>query len=284
MIRAMNLNRNLYKYPLLLGLMLLVAASQADAGDEELPLWELGLGGGVFSLPQYMGSDERYTIPFVFPYLIYRGEHWRADRDGLRNRLFDSDTFSLEVSLSGGLPVRNDNRARLGMPELYLTGEVGPKVNWYITETAHDSWVAHLPLRAAVNVQGDYVGWVTDPKLSYNYHMPTRDGVFRRGFDLGVHYSSARYHQTYYGVEAVNATAIRPAYQARAGFHSVYFKAKVRYSYEKNLDLFAAIQARTLVGGVVEDSPLVKNNFYGTIGVGAIWIFSTSEERVLRAD
>ncbi len=93
-------------------------AVEAEDNIEE-PLWELGAGFGGISLPQYMGSDERYTIPFAFPYMIYRGEKWRIDRSGIKNKLVNVDKFSLELSLSGGLPVRNDNQARAGMPELF---------------------------------------------------------------------------------------------------------------------------------------------------------------------
>ena len=255
-------------------------ANQAIAGEERLPLWEFGLGGGVFSLPQYMGSDERYTIPFGFPYLIYRGEHWRMDRDGLRNRLVDKDSYSFEVSLSGGLPVKNSNRARVGMPELDFTGEIGPKLNYYLTEGAQDGWLVELPLRAAVNIQGEYLGWVTDPKLKYHY--VSEDSVLHTGLDFGVHYSSELYHQTYYGVDGVYATAERAAYNAGEGLHSVFVKARIRYTFDENKVFFAAVQARTLAPGVVSDSPLVKQDYYGTVGIGIIWLFATADEEVIR--
>ncbi len=279
------MNKNSFPFIAAVCALLTVAcAKHAEAGEETLPLWELGVGAGGFSLPQYMGSDERYTIPFAFPYVIYRGEHWRVDRDGLRNRLFDSEKFSLEVSLSGGLPVKNSNQARAGMPELHFTGEIGPKINWYISEKEHDSWVLKLPLRAAVNVQGDYLGWVTDPKLTYSYHTLTPEGSLHAGFDIGVHYSSQLYHQTYYGVEPLYATADRPAYQAREGLHSVFMKGRLRYSFNNKVALFAGLQFRSLQGGIVHDSPLVKNNLYSTLGVGVIWLFSASDEVVVRGD
>lgn len=255
---------------------------RADAGEEPLPLWELGVGAGAFSLPQYMGSDERYTYPFAFPYLIYRGERWRLDRTGLRNRVFDSDRLSLDLSLSGGLPVKNTNRARAGMPKIYLTGEIGPKINWQISDSERIGWSAHLASRAAVNIKGKYVGWVTEPYLRYTYRTPVSAGNLRIKTDIGALYGSKKYHDTYYGVAPVYATATRPVYQAKAGLHSLYMKARIRYPLRKKLELFASLQARTLATGVVKDSPLVKSKVYTTAALGVIWLFATSDETVMR--
>jgi len=271
-----------YKQLLLIGVLLLSGIWRADAGEESLPLWEFGIGGGLFSLPQYMGSDERYTYPFAFPYLIYRGERWRFDRSGLRNRLFDSDRLSLDVSLSGGLPVRNSNRARQGMPKIYLTGEIGPSLAWQISESERIGWSAHLASRAAINIRGKYVGWVTEPYLRYTYRMPLTDGSFRIKADIGALYGSAQYHNTYYGVEPVYATATRPAYQARAGLHSIFLKARVRYPIRRDLELFTSAQVRSLKVGVVNDSPLVKSPVYTSVALGLIWIFARSDERVMQ--
>lgn len=42
--------------------------------DDQLPRWEVGIGGGAASIPQHMGSDERYALAIPIPYLIYRGK------------------------------------------------------------------------------------------------------------------------------------------------------------------------------------------------------------------
>jgi len=264
-----------------LALVLLSFSFQAFAGEEELPLWELGVGVGASTLPQYIGSDERYAIPFAFPYVVYRGEHWRVDPSGVRNRLFDVESLSLDISLSGGLPVMNENRAREGMPELKLTGEIGPKLNWYIHESKHDSWSLHLPVRAGVNIDVDYIGWVSDPHINYSFHKPLHGGVYRAGFDIGVQYNSSLYNETYYDVEPAYKTASRSVYQADGGFHSTYIKARVRYPIEKGFDVFATLQARTLQGGGVVNSPLVKNKLYTTFTLVGIWVISTSDEVVI---
>lgn len=253
-------------------------ATVAQADEEMLPLWELGVGGGVISLPQYIGSDERYTLPAAFPYIIYRGEKWRLDRSGLRNRLINKDRLSVDASLSGGLPVRNSNRARAGMPELFLTGELGPRINWRLQESESESWSLHLPSRAAINIRGQYIGWVTDPYVRYRYRRPVSDGVLRIRIDSGVMYASRRYHDNYYTVLPVYANAGRPAYQAKGGLNSAFVKLRVRYPLRHNLELYTSLQARSLAVGVIKDSPLVKSRFYGSAFLGLIWTFKTSEK------
>lgn len=267
---------------LLLPFLLLFSTGSLLASEEKLPLWELGIGGGVLSLPQYMGSNERYTFPFAFPYLIYRGDNLRIDRSGLRGRLFDIDRLSLDLSLSGGLPVRNSNTARQGMPKIYLTGELGPRLNWVISESERISWSMHLASRAAINIRGTYTGWVTEPFIRYNFRDAIGDeGMFRLRFELGALYGSKQYLDTYYTVAPLYATATRPAYQARSGIHSLYVKSRIQYRFNRDIELFTSLQARTLAIGVVRDSPLVKNRSYLSAMLGVIWTFSVSDEMVM---
>lgn len=74
------------------------------------PLWELGLGVAGLSLPHYRGADEsgRWLLPT--PYAVYRGEVLRANRDGVKAMLFDTDQeVDLDLSLAAA---RADARRR----------------------------------------------------------------------------------------------------------------------------------------------------------------------------
>ena len=61
------------------------------AAAAELPLWELGLGVAGLSLPHYRGAEKsgRWLLPT--PYAVYRGEVLRANRDGVKAMIFDTD-------------------------------------------------------------------------------------------------------------------------------------------------------------------------------------------------
>ena len=49
-----------------------------------LPLWELGGGATALHIPDYRGSEEIRNYVFPIPWVVYRGEILRADRDGVR--------------------------------------------------------------------------------------------------------------------------------------------------------------------------------------------------------
>src|SRR3954468_16688391 len=104
---------------------------------ESRPLWEIGAGIGALSLPDYRGSDVSGTYIVPIPYLIYRGDYLKADRNGLRGILFDSDKVQVNLSLNATLPVNSkDNAARRGMADLRPTVEVGPSANFRLWHSA----------------------------------------------------------------------------------------------------------------------------------------------------
>ncbi len=52
----------------------------------------------------------------VLPYLIYRGEVLRADRDGIGARVVHTRDLELDLGFSASLPARStDNADRTGM-------------------------------------------------------------------------------------------------------------------------------------------------------------------------
>jgi outer membrane scaffolding protein for murein synthesis (MipA/OmpV family) len=250
---------------------------------KKLPLWEAGLAGGVFSIPHYVGSDQRYTLPLAVPYIVYRGEVIRADSDGLRGRLFDENGISLDLDFSFGLPVRSSNRARQGMPDLKLTGQLGPQLNMIIEENEKDTLSLHLPWRVALDTTGSYVGWVSEPSLRYKRYdlLPELHKMTLR-IEAGFLYASQRYNKTYYGVDPIYATASRPVYQARQGMHSYFLDTSLRYNIDDNVSIAAVVRMRTLTGSVNRNSPLVRQNYYLSAGIGMVWSFMFSDEMVLR--
>ncbi|MDQ6975106.1 MAG: MipA/OmpV family protein [Mariprofundaceae bacterium] len=256
-------------------------AAEQQTEQVKLPLWELGLGFGGFSIPQYMGSDERYTFPFAFPFLIYRGKNWWLDRSGLRNRLYSHNNISLDLSLSGGLPSKNNNKARQGMAKLHLTGEFGPRLNWIIYQDGMHDLRMMLPWRAALNIKGRFVGSLLEPGVQYIYQKNMNQSYVRLKLAAGLLYTSQRFNDVYYSVSAIDARPSRPVYQARAGLHSAFAKLSLRYPINHDWQLFASTRFRRLDGGIVRDSPLVRQKSYTSMAAGAIWMFSRSKENAI---
>ena len=133
------------------------------------PEWELGLGATAFTFPDYRGADESRGYLLPFPYLIYRGDVLRVDRQGARGVLLETERVELDVSISGAPPVDSSkNRAREGMPDLDPTFEIGPRLNVILARSPDRSKALtfRLPLRAVIATDLSYAegqGWIDLP-------------------------------------------------------------------------------------------------------------------------
>jgi len=242
-----------------------------------LPKWELGLGLGAVSLPQYMGSDERYQLAFPLPYFVYRGDRVKVDRGGIRAELFGIKRLSLDASFGGGLPVRNNNTARAGMPELKFSFQFGPRLNWHIIESDLYEVRLRLPWSWTIDTSGRSQGWLSEPELQWRL-TPDAGTQYRIG--IGALYTSGKFNNTYYSVAPQYATAPRPAYQARGGLHSLFIAASVSHRWSDRITVFGAARYRNLSPGVVRDSPLVKDRNYLSAVVGIAYSIWQSEQTV----
>jgi outer membrane protein len=254
------------------------------AAAAEKPLWELGAGLSVLRFPDYRGSDrsDNYAVPF--PYFVYRGEFLKADKDGIRGTLFNSDRIDLNISVGASLPVKSDdNTARQGMPNLKPTLEIGPSLDLTLWRTDDHRYKLdlRLPVRTAFTAEAGMhdIGWVFSPRLN----LDVRDALGLPGWNLGLlagpMYGSDRNHQYFYSVAPQYATVARPAYEARGGYAGSQFLVAVSKRYERYW-VGAFARWDTLKGAVFADSPLVKRDSYFAAGVGVAWILGQSSKMV----
>ena len=89
MARAPALSARLL--PILAAGAIWLGSTVPPALADQLPLWELGVGVAAIDFPDYRGADERTSYVLPFPYVVYRGDIFRIDRDGVRGRFFKSD-------------------------------------------------------------------------------------------------------------------------------------------------------------------------------------------------
>jgi outer membrane protein len=248
---------------------------------DPFPLWEAGAGIAVVDFPDYRGSDERQTYLLPVPYVIYRGEILKIERQKIRGLLFSSDAAELDVSASGSVPVRSqDNSARQGMPDLDPTLELGPSLNIFLYRGVSEklSFELRLPLRAVVatDFRGfDYEGWLFHPHLS----IDLKDVIPGPGWNLGLLagplFGSQRYHEYFYGVAPQFATSDRPAFDADAGYSGTQFIAALSKRFQ-NYWFGAFVKADSLDGAAFEDSPLVKKKHAVAGGFAVAWVFAKS--------
>ncbi|NWF38918.1 MipA/OmpV family protein [Mariprofundus sp. NF] len=263
---------------LTIALLVLFCASTAWAEEQAdaPPLLELGIAVGGASLPHYMGSDERYLVGAPIPYVIYRGQRMRIDRSGITRKLFGFNSINIDASLGVGLPVRNTNRARAGMPELKFSFEIGPRLNWQIIEEENRKLTLRLPWRGVIDTSGSWLGWVVEPELRFEQQLSEK---LQLNLATGALYGSTAYHKHYYDVAPPYATPTRPGYQAGRGLHSFSATVSMRYNISETVNLFSAVRYRNLSAGVITDSPLVKDKNYVAVAAGLAWSFWSSERR-----
>jgi outer membrane scaffolding protein for murein synthesis (MipA/OmpV family) len=271
---------------LVLLVSLLLAPSALPA--EQLPLWELGFGGGVIRIPDYRGSDEAgvYPYPFVMP--VYRGRVLQADEEGIKGVLGESSRFRFDLSFYGNVPVSNDNDARKGMDDLAPTLELGPMLRYKPWQTpAHQqSIIFDVPVRAAIAVGGgvEYVGFGVTPRLSYRRALRPfgpygGDRDWKWSISGEVLWGSGGLHRYYYQVDPADATATRPAYDAEAGYGGTRFRSSIYRRDPNKLISFYAVYD-DVSGAVFDDSPLVRQQGGLTIGFVVTWFLAQSDELV----
>lgn len=264
-------------------LLALLLPSVLPAFAAERPLWELGLGAAGLRLPHYRGSEQSHTWWLPVPYVIYRGPILKADREGARAVLYETERFDFDLSLFASVPTRSeDNFARRGMDDLDPTVEFGPKLNLNLAQG--DGWRLDLraPLRAVFTVDGNprSVGWTSTPSI--NLDLPQASG-WNLGLQTGPVFGSRRYHAYFYDVRPEDAIAGRPAYRSRGGYAGMQFTAALSRRFE-TVWVGMFVKADTLRGAVIDDSPLVTERENLSFGVALAYVFATSSRTVTAED
>jgi MipA family protein len=272
----------LRRLPRRLLLLLLAAAAAPAAAAEPRPLWEFGLGAGLLSLPHYRGSDQRHTWVLPIPYFVYRGEIFKADREGARAVLVDAERFDFDISVAATAPTRSENNlARQGMPDLKPAFEIGPNLNVLLGRG--EGWRAQLrlPVRAAFTFESNprSIGWLSTANLAVDW----RAGGWNVGVIGGPVFADRRYHGVYYDVDPAFATLTRPAYRASggAGGWRLVTGASRRVG---NWWLGAFAAADTVRGARFEASPLVRQRETYAAGIAFSYVFAASSRMVSSED
>ena len=270
----------------LFGSALVLAAAIQGAAAGEKPVWDLGLGVGAISFADYRGADTTHVYVLPLPYLYYRGKFLKADRNGIRGKLFGQDWIELNISANATTPVRR-NAARAGMPDLRPTVEIGPSLELHLWRSADQRvrFDVRLPLRAVFTVQArpHSIGAMFAPNATVDIKDVAGLPGWYFGALAGPLFADHRYHDYFYTVAPQFATPERPAYRASAG----YSGAEVLVSLSKRYPSWwvgAYVRHDTLTGAVFESSPLVKRDNYWAAGAGIAWIIHQSKRLVDDAD
>ena len=279
--KMIKLHKNKMLRILFTSIPLLTLLSVAKA--EKLPLWEIGLGGGALSIPDYRGSDQSHVYPYPFVFPVYRGLHFQADEEGIKGMLLESDRIRFDISYDGNVPVRSDNDARKGMDSLEPTVQIGPmlRVKLWASEASTQSVIAELPVRAAFAIGSgiEHIGYTAYPRLAYRRELDLFDRKWKWSLAGGPLFGSEDFNRYYYQVDPADATLQRPAYKADAGYGGTRFiTALYRRDRDKLISFYAAYD--DVADAVFYDSPLVKQRTGVTVGFLVTWFFFQSKDLV----
>ena len=261
--------------------MLLVAG---NAGAEQRPLWEAGIGAGALYLPDYRGSDESRAYVLPFPYLIYRGEFLKADREGVRAEFLDSDRIKFEIAVNASQPVRSSsNQARQGMPDLNGSFEIGPSVavNLFRSDDRKQRLDVRLPVSTGVTLGGGFqgIGWQTAPRVNLDLGDVAGYAGWNLGLATGPIFQSRKRNAYFYDVTSDYVRADRPAYRSSGGYAGAQLLAALSKRYER-VWVGAFVRGDTLRGATFADSPLVRRQSYFAGGFGLAYVFDVSSQTV----
>jgi MipA family protein len=245
---------------------------------EELPLWELGAGAGLLRLPHYRGADQSHSWVLPVPYAVYRGDIFRADRDGARAVLLEGARYDFDLSVAAGPPTRSrDNQARRGMADLDPTFELGPNLNLELARGAGWSLDLRLPVRAAFTVGSSprYLGVNAEPRLNVDLEWQG----WNLGGQVGALWAQRRVHAYVYDVTPAEALVDRPAYRAAGGFSG--WQLTFGVSRRQGSTWHGAfVRLDQLDGAAFQASPLVRQRQAVAFGYAVSWVLRTSNTLV----
>lgn len=247
---------------------------------ESLPKWELGLGLGSLSIADYRGSDEYNTHVFPIPFLIYRSKFFKADRDGVRSELFNSDQLAISISLNASLATSgSDNPLRQDLEELDPTFELGPALDINLSGASlRQGWHLRLPARTVFAFDTDslrQVGWLLNPHFVYRSNSFLKNWKMR--YVIGAYFGDKDYHDYFYAVPPEFATANRPAFQADNGYSGLSTQITLTRRIG-NIWYGGFLRYDNLKEAQFINSPLVETENYAVLGFGINWVFGKSRD------
>jgi MipA family protein len=252
--------------------------AQTQAPESDALKTELGLGLAVLYFPAYRGSNQTSVLVLPVPYIEYRGDFFKADRQGLRGDIFNSDRVELSISLSGSPPTKSDDIIlRRGMPDLKPSVELGPQLNILLTapEDKAITLKLRLPIRQGITLESKPrdAGLTFSPNLNLDISNPWGLSGGNLGFIVGPIFTSQKQNDLFYTVAPVYATSARPAYQSRSGYAGAQFLVSLS---RKMGDIWIGSYVRydNLRGAVFADSPLVATRNFVTAGFAVSYIFA----------
>ena len=232
--------------------------------------WDITIGAGAVSLPEYPGSDEQKTraLPVInIRYgRFFLGGDSGSGGGGIGVNLYEDEHWRLGAMVSAGaFKVRkesDDTRLR-GLGDIDGTTRVGAFARYTL------GW---LSARASVSrdVGDNGQGTLAELGLNANWAV-SRQLVLSAG--PSVTWANGEYMQTFFGIDALQSEhSGRPQYRAGGGVSSVGFGVNARYRFDEHWGL-GAFASTSQLQGDAKDSPITQDKTQNVVGVFATYHF-----------
>ena len=242
------------------------------AAPEPEPQLELGIGALALGLPDYRGADHYSTRVLPLPYVVYRSPRLQMTRDGIRAWIFSTESLALNISAAASLPGdADDNPARTGMPKLDPTFEAGPSLDFKLAQSddGHSRTKLRFPVRAVMATDGRHfnsTGWTFAPHVRVDLAQDWNTSKVLHLANLGLIWSTAKYHDYFYGVAPEFANATRRLYEAHGGYSGARASLSSRIRRDRwGFSVFVSYD--WLHGAVFDDSPLFQTEHAVVSGI-----------------
>ena len=260
-------------------IIILLAILYGPGAASKDTIWELGAGLTGINLPLYPGSTENKNYLIPFPYLRIKSKFFEVN-EGVRGFFYQSLDFRFNISADLGVPVNSDDSSlRNGMPDLNTVIQIGPSLEIIFAGGRKQSFEFRfeLPARTAIATDlknSDNIGWIAEPRITYETLRPFKTG-WAYQVSTGLRYATQEYHQYYYNVPTAFTTVNRPFFEADKGYSGLFLDLVANWR-EQDFIYFAYMRYQNLNNTAFENSPLVEDTNYVSVGLGMVWIFADS--------
>ncbi len=225
-------------------------AQDKDSNDK----WDISLGGGVLSVPEYPGSGKYQVIPIPYVDIEYATRVFLNPMRGLGVYALNTQQYKLGASIGYEFGRDEDDDDRLnGMGDIDATAEVVLFGSYIISR--------EVPIEFALELRQDIMdghdGFTA--KAGAEYIKRFSDGTLLK-FGPDISYGSDNYMESYFGVSSSQANASRfSRYNAGAGIKDVGFNTLVVYPINGKWFATAFVNYDHLVGDA-GDSPISEKD------------------------
>ena len=257
------------------------STSSAPSATAARPLWEVGVAGLAANGPDYPAAGTRRTRGIVAPVVIYRGAWLKADDDGVRSVVLKQGNLTLDLSATAAFNARS-NGARAGMPDLDYLFQLGPQAVYRVQLDGGQTVSSHTKFRGVAstdfkNLNGR--GWVAEQEFRWAKRgWPDAESTLVAGAQF--FWASEKLQDYFYQVDPTQATAVRPAFEAEAGYFGSALRAGYARRLTSTLTATAGLTLNLHGGAANEDSPLFQKSTTSSVMVALIWVPWKSETLV----